>query len=204
MKSKVGSASLFRQPDFAEKRSGVIVENPKISNAEREFTELIAAHQRDLVNLAYRFVGNVEDAKDLAQWAFARLWLHRENLKAGREGFYYLRRVLVNLCIDHLRRREPVKEDLSASEDALLELAPDPLQALEMQEWQALLARSIAQLKPKQKATIILRDLEGYSVAETAALLSCTENNVLCNLHLARKNVKQKIQQWLSPHELLS
>lgn len=204
MKSKVGSASLFRQPDFAEKRSGVIVENPKISNAEREFAKCIAAHQRDLVSLAYRFVGNFEDARDLAQWAFARLWLHRENLKAEREVFYYLRRILVNLCIDHLRRREPEKEDLSASENRLLESEPDPLQALERQEWQALLARSIAQLKPKQKATIILRDLEGYSVAETAALLSCTENNVLCNLHLARKNVKQKMQQWLSPHELLS
>lgn len=191
-------------PTLPKNRSGVIAENPKTSNAEREFAEFIADHQRELVSLAYRFVGNVEDAKDLAQWAFVRLWLHRENLKAGREVFYYLRRVLVNLCIDHLRRREPVKEDLSASEDRLLDSAPDPLQALERHEWQARLAQSIAQLKPKQKATIILRDLEGYSVAETAELLSCTENNVLCNLHLARKNVKQKMQQWLSPHELLS
>lgn len=191
-------------PTLPENRSGVIAEKPKTSNAEREFAELIADHQRELVSLAYRFVGNVEDAKDLAQWAFARLWLHRDSLKAERKVFYYLRRILVNLCIDHLRRREPVKEDLAVAEDRLLESAPDPLQALEMQEWQALLARSIAQLKPKQKATIILRDLEGYSVAETAELLSCSENNVLCNLHLARKNVKQKMQQWLSPHELLS
>lgn len=188
-------------PTLPKNRSGVIAEKPKTSNAEREFAEWIAAHQRELVRLAYRFVGNVEDAKDLAQWAFVRLWLHRENLKAGREVFHYLRRILVNLCIDHLRQREPVKEDLSAW---LLEPAPDPLQALEMQEWQTRLVHSIAQLKPKQKATIILRDLEGYSVAETAELLSCSENNVLCNLHLARKNVKQKMQQWLSPHELLS
>ncbi len=193
-----------RQPDFARKPERVIAEKPKTSNAERDFAELIADHQRELVSLAYRFVGNVEDAKDLAQWAFVRLWLHRESLKTERKVFYYLRRILVNLCIDHLRRREPVKEDFAASEDQLLEPAPDPLQMLERQEWQAMLARSIAQLKPKQKATIILRDLEGYSVAETAELLSCSENNVLCNLHLARKSVKQKMQQWLSPHELLS
>lgn len=165
--------------------------------AERQFAALVEQHQRPLVQLAFRLVGNVEDAKDLAQWAFAKLWLNRHRLDAQREVFHYLRKMLVNLCIDHLRRRGKHEPELAFDENQFLHDSANPLQQLERQELQGQLLRCIETLKPKQKATIVLRDVEGYSVEETAEMLACTKTNVLCNLHLARENVRQKMQLWL-------
>jgi RNA polymerase sigma-70 factor (ECF subfamily) len=166
--------------------------------AERQFAAIVEQHQLPLVQLAFRLVGNAEDAKDLAQWAFARLWLNRHRLDAEREVFHYLRKALVNLCIDHLRRRGKHEPEAAFDENQFVGDAATPLQQLESQEVQNQLMRCIEALKPKQKATMVLRDLEGYSVEETAEMLACTKNNVLCNLHLARENVRQKMQLWFS------
>src|SRR5574341_511347 len=148
---------------------------------EQAFTELVALHQRSLVQLACRLVGNVEDAKDLAQWAFAKLWLNRHRLEADREVFHYLCQLLVNLCIDYLRRRVKRASEVEFDESQFSDGATTPLQELERQELQDQLLRCIDELKPKQKAAMVLRDIEGYSVEETAELLACTKNNVLCN-----------------------
>ncbi|MGH7595768.1 MAG: RNA polymerase sigma factor [bacterium] len=164
---------------------------------ERQFAAVVEQHQRSLVQLAFRLVGNAEDAKDLAQWAFAKLWLNRHRLDAEREVFHYLRKALVNLCIDHLRRRGKHEPGVEFDENRFSRDPANPLQQLEDQELQNQLLRCIDALKPKQKATIVLRDLEGYSVEETAGMLACTKTNVLCNLHLARENVRRKMQQWV-------
>lgn len=165
---------------------------------EQQFAAIVGQHQRSLVQLAFRLVGNVEDAKDLAQWAFAKLWLNRHRLDAEREVFHYLRKVLVNLCIDHLRRRGKHEPEVEFDENRFSYDPANPLQQLEDRELQNQLLRCIDALKPKQKATIVLRDVEGYSVEETAEMLACTKTNVLCNLHLARENVRRKMQQWLT------
>lgn len=165
---------------------------------EQAFTQIVTLHQRVLVQLAYRLVGNLEDAKDLAQWAFAKLWLNQERLDTEKQVFYYLRKILVNLCIDHLRRRGNTEPEVEFEETQFLSDHANPLQQLEAQELHRQLWSCIESLKPKQKATLILRDLEGYSVEETATILDCTKNNVLCNVHLARENVRRKIQQWLA------
>jgi RNA polymerase sigma-70 factor (ECF subfamily) len=54
----------------------------------------------------------------------------------------------------------------------------------------------MTKLKPRQKAIFVLRDVEGRSVRETAKIVGCSENNVLVNLHKARKNLRK----WLSPY----
>ncbi len=166
--------------------------------AEQEFAAIVERHQRQWVGLAWRLVGNMEDAKDLAQWAFAKLWLNRQRLEAEREVFHYLRKALVNLCIDHLRRRGKREPEVEFDETQFPNGSTTPLQNLESQELQNQLNRCIEALKPKQKATMVLRDFEGYSVEETAEMLACTKSNVLCNLHLARENVRRKMQLWLS------
>ncbi len=165
---------------------------------EQQFAGIVEQHQRSLVQLAFRLVGNVEDAKDLAQWAFARLWLNRHRLDAEREVFHYLRKTLANLCIDYLRQRGRHEPEVAFDENLFAHDLTNPLQQLERQELQGQLLRCIDALKPKQKAAMVLRDIEGYSVEEAAEMLACTKTNVLCNLHLARENVRRKMQLWFS------
>lgn len=168
---------------------------------EREFSELLERQQRPLLSLALRLVGNWEDAKDLAQTAFVRLWQHRQRLEAGRDAAHYLHRVLVNLCIDHLRRRGQHEPPLAFDETLFVQADSNPQRQLEDSETQNRLWQCLNALPPKQKATLILREVEGYSVAETAEILSCSQNSVLGNLHLARKKVKEKMQRWLAAQE---
>lgn len=166
--------------------------------SEQAFAAIVEQHQHSLVRLAARLVGNAEDAKDLAQWAFARLWLNRARLDDAAKTFFYLRKILINLCIDHLRRRGRHEPEAELDEQKFSSALANPLQQLEAQELQNELLHCIAELQPKQQATMILRDIEGYSVEETAAMLECTPNNVLCNLHLARENVRRKMQSWFA------
>lgn len=168
---------------------------------ERAFAELIERQQKPLLQLAMRLVGNWEEARDLAQTAFVRPWQRRERLQRGREITFYLRRILVNLCIDHLRGRgkralQIVFEETQSETDMA-----NPQSELEAREVRTRLWRSINALPAKQKTVLILRDVEGYSVAETAQMISCSQNGVLVNLHLARKNVKEKMRQWLAAQE---
>ena len=165
---------------------------------EDSFVQIINAQKHSLVNLAWRLVGNAEEAKDLAQWAFARLWMNRHRLHPAQNVYHYLRRALVNLCIDYLRKRGRQAQEIEFEEEHHAQNSPDPSRLLEGEEMQNLLRQCIERLKPKQKATLILRDVEGYSVKETAEILECSENNVLGNLHLARKNIKQRMQPLIS------
>ena len=168
---------------------------------ERTFAELIAQQQRPLLSLALRFVGNLEEAKDLAQTAFIKLWEQRHRLHAERSVHAYLRRILVNLCIDHLRRKGAQQQTVELKESSLPASNYDPQRQLEREEVQTRLRQCLELLAPKQKAVLLLRDVEGYSVAETAEMLACSQNTVLVNLHLARKKIKEKMRQWLEAQE---
>ncbi len=168
---------------------------------ERAFADLLKQEQRPLLALALRFVGNIEEAKDLAQTAFIKLWQKRERLQTDRPARFYLRRMLVNLCIDHLRRKGRHEPMLELEEARLASSTSDPQHQLEREELQTRLQQCIELLSPKQKAVLLLRDVEGYSVAETADMLACSQNTVLGNLHLARKKVKEKMQVWMRATE---
>jgi RNA polymerase sigma-70 factor (ECF subfamily) len=150
-----------------------------------------------MVALAFRMLGNLEEARDQAQESFVRLWQHHNWPEEENARFALLTRILINLCIDRLRKRKrhPLlfwnTEELEPSL-----LSPDePERELEAGELQTFLESCVARLKPRQKAVFILRDVESYSVLETAKIIGCSENNVLVNLHKARKNLRK----WLAP-----
>ncbi len=174
---------------------------PALAFTERDLAELIKQQQRPLLSLALRLVGNLEEAKDLVQTAFVKLWQQRQRLQSDRPVHFYLRRTLMNLCIDYLRRTAKQHLRLAFEEQWFTPAALDPEQQLEAQETQSQLRLCLHALPAKQKAVLLLRDIEGHTVAETAALLSCSQNTVLVNLHLARKKIKEKMQQWLQTTE---
>jgi RNA polymerase sigma-70 factor (ECF subfamily) len=151
-----------------------------------------------MVALAFRMVGNLEEARDQAQEAFVRLWQHHNWPEDENARFALLTRILINLCIDRLRKRKrhPLLFWEAQEMEPLLLSSNEPERELEAGELQAFMTSCLARLKPRQKAIFILRDVEGYSVLETAKIIGCSENNVLVNLHKARKNLRK----WLAPY----
>lgn len=164
-------------------------------DAESDFTNIIDCFQRRLVAIAYRMLGNFEDARDFVQEALLRLWQTGRWQEGGQEIFSFVARIVVNLCIDRLRKQK-LRQFFSIREILVGQSKDNPEQEMYEGELRDMLEMQIEKLKPRQKAIFILRDVEGFSVKETARLVGCSENSVLTNLHLARRNLRK----WLKPY----
>ncbi|MFQ5709926.1 MAG: RNA polymerase sigma factor [bacterium] len=162
------------------------------------FEEIVLQYRRPLVALAFRMLNNLEDARDQAQEAFIRFWKMKSWPPEAEEVVAVLNRITVNLCIDKLRKLRRFRLFQSGAQAVISQHASSDNadRAVLEREMTILIQAAVARLKPRQKAVFVLRDVEGYSVRETAQILSCAENNVLVNLHLARKNLKK----WLTPY----
>ena len=168
------------------------------SDQIREFEKLVRQQQRSLVAIAYRMLSNWEDARDGAQETFIRFWqsqLLRANAPCAPA---LLARILINVCIDRLRRQKRFRffAWFSDPQAPSLPATNNPEHELKNNELKNQIESAIARLKPRQKAAFILRDVEGHSMQDTASLLDCSENSVRVSLHLARKNLRK----WLLPY----
>jgi RNA polymerase sigma-70 factor (ECF subfamily) len=155
---------------------------------------LFRAQQKTLWALAYRLTGSAEDAEDVVQEAFLRLVADPPDAPAQELG-RWLARVATNLGIDALRRRRrrayvgpwlpsPVETGSADPLDTQASDLPDPERRYGLAEsatYAFLLA--LEALSPRQRATLLLRDVLGHSGAETAGLLGTSEGNVRV-LHL--------------------
>ncbi|MEO8129998.1 MAG: RNA polymerase sigma factor [Bryobacteraceae bacterium] len=150
------------------------------------FDQVVAEWQVRILRTAYRITGNWADAEDVAQEAFVRL--HRHGLgfpnEAALNGWLY--RVTVNLCLDHRRARRPAEElpevrSLADSAEAA---------AIREQQKQRLLA-ALTRLAPKERAAIVLREMEGLSTAEVAEVLGSTEGNVRSQISKAMGRLRE-------------
>lgn len=188
--------------DQLEEDSLTAVEESDLSESQfdiaSEFEEIVKSHQRKMVVLAYHMLGNLEDARDQAQEAFVRLWRQRDKPLDERAVAALLTKITVNLCIDRLR--EIKRRRLFFLDDEKLAHSfaslDDPRRDAEFRELKDAMAAATMKLKHRQKAIFVLRDVEGHSVCETAEIVGCSENNVLVNLHKARKNLRK----WLGPY----
>src|SRR5262245_4880842 len=160
--------------------------NPPTSFAdEGSFTEAAEVHRRELHVHCYRMVGNFEEAEDLVQETLLRAWRGRESFERADKGGNFrawLYRIATNVCLDNLRKsssRRLTSFDSYAEvpwiqpyPDRLLdELSTDnePEVAAVARETIELAYVAMMQLLPaKQRATLILRDVLGWSAAETA------------------------------------
>jgi RNA polymerase sigma-70 factor (ECF subfamily) len=135
------------------------------------FECLVEQHQQMVQRVAYRLLGRIEDAQDAAQEVFLRLFRNRDRLGAA-DPKAWLYRVTVNVCNDHYRRRRPFA--LMDQPDPV----PDPERLLSIEERKRLLKDGIATLPERERTAIVLRDIEGLSTAQVAAILGVEEVTV--------------------------
>ncbi|NIM18855.1 MAG: sigma-70 family RNA polymerase sigma factor [Candidatus Latescibacteria bacterium] len=161
------------------------------------FPEIVVRYQRRILSIAHRMLGDLEEAKDMAQETFVRFWEKKISFVEERKVFAYLARTVTNLCIDQLRRRKRFRWlSLSSGELQRESISPiDPERAVSDRELARFVLKMAERLKPRQKAVFVLRDIKGLSVKETSEILGCSEANVLVTLHQARKNLRK----WLGP-----
>jgi RNA polymerase sigma-70 factor (ECF subfamily) len=139
----------------------------------QSFDQIVSGHQTQLLRTAYRMAGNWADAEDVAQEVFVRL--HRHGLRFPNEGALrgWLYRVTVNLCLDRARAAQPWEELAEVPSRA------DSAEALAIRDEQKRrLMAALSRLAPKERAAVVLREIEGLSTQEVASILGSTEGTV--------------------------
>ena len=155
------------------------------------FGRIVAEHEPLVLRTAWRLVGHREDARDIAQEVFLRLHRHLRRIEPDRDLAPWLYRVTVNLGLTALRRRRRKPE--SALEDENRDLAasagsPEQERRGEAADARRLLASVLGELSEKERAAVVLRDLEGLDVREVARALGCRRGTV--RTHLCRGRLK--------------
>jgi len=160
----------------------------------RAFEDLVLRKRERVVRTAYQITGDLEDARDVAQGVFLRLWRVLQRFDLEKRFDTWLYRITVNAAIDFIRERGP-KGFLQPLPDDAGERVRDPARGpaaeLDLAELQRAFLRLAARLAPKQRATFVLKDIEGLETSEVARVLGVTESTVRNHLLQARRLLRQ-------------
>lgn len=160
------------------------------------FKAIVEEYQTFAYAVSFRFVGNADDAEDIVQEGFIKLW---KNLKAYRQDIKlstWFYRILVNLCLDFLKSRHGKQRRKFTEIDAAFRIAGNHTPESDYQHHELLknILACADELTPKQHAVFVLRDLEGLDVSEVEQILSMSSANIKNNLFHARQKVSEKIK----------
>ncbi|HKW01273.1 MAG TPA: RNA polymerase sigma factor [Vicinamibacterales bacterium] len=164
-----------------------------LAGRREAFDVIVERHRRAVYQLCYRFVGNHEDASDLAQDVFVRAFKGLGKFKGDSSLSTWLYRVGVNTCLNRVAIKKPATESIEAS-PRVDERAADPLDLVMRGERAVVVRRAIQRLPPKQRATLVLRVYQELSHEEIARVLGSSVGAVKANFFHALGNLKRLLQ----------
>ena len=152
---------------------------------------------RKIYNVAFQFAGAAEDAEDLTQEIFVRLYSRLRSYRGEAPLAAWALRLSRNLCIDHYRRTRGERRAEFVSDEVLAQLpaAGDPeSDALRRQRVRGVY-RVLEELPEEQAELLVLRDLQGWSEREAAVYLELPTGTVKSRLHRARRALAAGIER---------
>lgn len=178
----------------------------QFQNGDKQaFAQLVRAYQRRVYSLAYKMLLNHSDADEVAQETFVRAYKRITALKSPEHFESFIYRIATNYAIDLLRRGKGRMVAMTDETDlpgsiqlTLASRVPNPERNLENKQLLAAIIQAAEELPPRQRATLVLHDIEGLSKEEISRVLECPEATVRSNLHIARGKLKKKLQKLLS------
>lgn len=156
------------------------------------FEELVRRHRIGAYRVALRMLGNRADAEDAAQDAFLQIWRALPRFRGESSFSTWLTRVVTNRCLNMLRSRRSA-ESLDESEQDWGSHVPD---LVETGAELGLLKEALLRLPPQRRAPLVLRELEGLSYEEIAAVLELSVPAVKGRIHRARLELVTAMRQW--------
>ena len=163
---------------------------------------IVARFRRRVFHIAYKFTGKHDEAEDLTQEIFLKLFKSLDKFRRDADFSTWLSSVARHYCIDHYRARKREREVLV---DDLLafEMAPasygNPQRAIEETDSKAQLRRGLDQLPPKLREAVVLRDLQGLSYLEMAERLDLPEGTVKSRINRGREELLRRLRKSQQP-----
>jgi RNA polymerase sigma factor (sigma-70 family) len=150
-----------------------------------DYNECVKNYADGLYRFMLKSTRRPEDARDLVQSSFEKLWQHRSSVE-GLKSKSYLFTIAYHQMIDHTRKNGRVE---------YVENLPDKMifQPKNSTHLKEILDKALSRLNEKQRSMVLLKDYEGYSYEEIAAIMDLNETQVKVTLHRARLQLKE----WL-------
>jgi RNA polymerase sigma-70 factor (ECF subfamily) len=169
------------------------------------FEQIMIHSQQRVMAMSWRMLGNEADARDACQEVFLRVYKHLRRFKQDQDFFAWLYSITVNVCRDVLKKRQ--RHNLrftSLADEVAVATAEIPTGEVDAEELliqaqqRAVIGKAIATLPYKERASIILRDIEGLSTDEVAQVLKSSSTTVRSQISAARKKIKNYCMRHLS------
>jgi RNA polymerase sigma-70 factor (ECF subfamily) len=163
---------------------------------------IVRQHWRKVFNLAYKFVGRHDEAEDLTQDIFLKIFkaLHTFDRRANFQT--WLISISRNLCIDHYRsvrkERETMARDVDASQLAPISRERGPYAELEQLDLRQRIRQALAELAPALREAVVLRDLQEFSYQEIADKLGLPEGTVKSRINRGRLELARQMRRLQS------
>jgi RNA polymerase sigma factor (sigma-70 family) len=150
---------------------------------EREYNDCVSLYADNVYRFIVKNLRHEEDARDVVQTAFEKLWRNREEVD-NEKCKSYLFTVAYNAMIDHLRKVKRVSLKEEFKEEVRV-------QTRHINNAREVLERALARLSETQRSLVMLKDYEGYSYEEIGKIMNLSESQVKVYLHRARLQLKE-------------
>jgi RNA polymerase sigma-70 factor, ECF subfamily len=160
---------------------------------------IVRQHWRKVFNVAYKFVGKHDEAEDLTQEIFLKLFKSLDTFDRRANFQTWLISVSRNLCIDHYRsvrkERETIDRDVDAGDLSPASSDTGPYAALEHSDRRELLRHALDELAPTLRSAVMLRDIHELSYQEIAERLGLPEGTVKSRINRGRLELARQIRK---------
>jgi RNA polymerase sigma factor (sigma-70 family) len=150
----------------------------------KEYNKCVDAHADGLYRFMLKNIGRTDDAQDIVQDVFLKLW-EKVDTVDFEKAKSYLFTAAFRTMLDRIKKKKPVSSETVSF--------VEPHHSGQYNDVKEILDREVALLPDKQKAAITLRDYEGYSYQEIGEILDMNESQVKVTIFRARKTLKNKI-----------
>ena len=164
------------------------------------FRKLVELTSPFAYSVAFRMLGNEDQATDVVQETMVTIWLKLKKIKTAEVYKTWIYRIVVNKCYDEMRKRKRNPEFVA--DDHTWELISNrisegPSSALENGETAKIIRILTDRLSTRQKTVFVLSDLEGMSNDEISEITGISKSAVKANLYHARKSISEKVEKYL-------
>jgi len=165
---------------------------------ERAFEVLVSEYERPIVRFLYRYLGNLEEAKEICQEVFIKVFRGLPMFQGQCSLKTWIYRITLNTVLNEKRRWYQRLRDrftgLEGIAQTKFDSLPDPEMSLTISERCRSVNRALKKLRPDHRAILVLRDLEGLSYQEISAALGLNIGTVKSRLARARQEMKNAVQ----------
>ena len=158
-----------------------------------EYEAAVRRHKDRVHSHAAWVLRGLDDARDVAQEALLRLWVHRDTVRSATAGSW-LMRTAHNLCLDRMRRRrvrpqvDPEQLDTMIDPDN-----PDPSRSAEATELGRMIATALGSLSPRDRSAVLMREVHGMTYEEIATAVEVPLGTVKSIIHRSRERLRRTL-----------